>query len=326
MYKRIQFLLEVKLGFFGKKNKGDGRLVGLCQMATGSSLVCVRRGKEGRPVLLSAVWEPVSSESGQVDAIRTLARQQPFQEAGAVSVLTPNVYQLMQLELADLPIEERREAARWQIRELLDFPIAEAVVDIFSVSPFGSDKKPLTYVVAARETMLRERVESLQQADLKSAAIDIPEFALRNLAELFQQDERGTAILYLQEQGGMLTVVRDGIQYLTRYLGVGMDDLIPHADGSYEMLIEQLDAIVLEIQRTFDYCESTFHLPMVSRLLIAQTQREIPAVTTYLNDYLSTSVEPFSLADVMDLPEVAEQLDLNRHLLAIGGALRQEQG
>ncbi len=103
-----------------------------------------------------------------------------------------------------------------------------------------------------------------------------------------------------------------------------MDDLLPFADGDYEALTEQLDAIVLEIQRSFDYCESTFHLPMVSRLLIAQTQREIPAVVTYLNENLATAVESFSFAEVLTVPEESEQLQLNRCLLAIGGALRRE--
>jgi MSHA biogenesis protein MshI len=230
----------------------------------------------------------------------------------------------MQLELADLSLDERRDAARWHIRELLEFPVEQAVVDVFDVAPFGSDNKPLAYVVSARESQLRDRVEQLQEAELLPVAIDIPEFALRNLADLFTDDDLGTAILLLQEQEGMLMIARDGVQYLTRKLTSGMEDLIPHADGDYEALTEQLDSIVLEVQRSFDYCESTFRLPMVSRLLVAQTDREITAVTTYLNDYLSTRVEPFSFDNVLTVPEGSEQLELNRHLLAIGGALRQE--
>jgi MSHA biogenesis protein MshI len=230
----------------------------------------------------------------------------------------------MQLELADLSLDERRDAARWHIRELLEFPVEQAVVDVFDVAPFGSDNKPLAYVVSARESQLRDRVEQLQEAELLPVAIDIPEFALRNLTDLFTDDDLGTAILLLQEQEGMLMIARDGVQYLTRKLTSGMEDLIPYADGDYEALTEQLDSIVLEVQRSFDYCESTFRLPMVSRLLVAQTGREITAVTTYLNDYLSTRVEPFSFDNVLTVPEGSEQLELNRHLLAIGGALRQE--
>lgn len=226
--------------------------------------------------------------------------------------------------MAELPDDERRDAARWMIRERIDYSPEEAVIDLFEVAPFGSEKKPLTYVVSAQQKLLRDRVQLIEQSDLSLQAIDIPEFALRNICDLFTDDDRGLAILLLLEQSGVLVVVRDGTLYLVRWLSSGMEDLIPFADGDFEALTEQLDTIVLEIQRSFDYCESTFHLPMVSRLLVAQTQREIPAVISYLNDYLSTQVESFSFADVLVLPEESEQIQLNRYLMAIGGALRQE--
>ncbi len=147
---------------------------------------------------------------------------------------------------------------------------------------------------------------------------------MRNICELFVEDDRGVALLLLLEKSGILVIVREGILYLVRWLSSGMEDLIPFADGDYEALTEQLDTIVLEIQRSFDYCESTFHLPMVSRLLVAQTQREIPAVISYLNDYLVTQVEPLGFEGILAVAGESDQIQLNRHLLAIGGALRQE--
>ncbi len=317
-------LTEVKLAFWSRKNKGGSGVVGICQMSSGTSVACVQRSKTGLPVLQQVNWEPFVSTEARLDALKGFIRQQQLQGFQSVAVMPPDYYQLMQVELAELPLDERRDAARWQIRDLLEFPVAQAVVDIFDVTPFGSENKPLTYVVAAQQALLRERIELLQDVELQPTAIDIPEFCLRNLAELFTDDDRGTAILMLQEQSGILTIVRDGVHYLTRNLSSGMKDLIPFADGDYEALTEQLDSIVLELQRTFDYCESSFRLPMVSRLLVAQTEREIPAVTTYLNDYLTTQVEPFSFDSVMTIPEGVEQLELNRHLLSIGGALRME--
>jgi MSHA biogenesis protein MshI len=308
----------------GKKKQRGGAVVGLCQMATATSVAAVVRGKSGPPVLQQLHWETAESNEARLDGVKSFVRQQKLQDLAAVAVLPPDSYELMQIELADLPRAERREAARWQIREMLEFPVDQAVVDIFDVAIFGSEKKPLTYAVAAQEKMLRERLELLEAADLSLQAIDVPEFALRNVAELFVEDERGTAVLLLLEQGGLFTIVRDGVHYLTRYLSSGMKDLLPYADGDFEALSEQLDAIVLEVQRTFDYCESTFHLPMVSRLLVAQTERQIPAVINYFNDYLTTQVEALSLDSVLTVPEGTEPLELNKHLLAIGGALRQE--
>lgn len=241
-----------------------------------------------------------------------------------MAILPTDLYQLLQVEMASLAEEERRDAARWQVREMLDYPVEDAVLDLFDVPPFGSDKRPLSYVVCGRKKHLRLQVEQYSAAGLKMAAIDIPEFSLRNITDLYAEDNRGVAILLLREDDGLLVIARDGTLYLTRSFPIGMGHLIPHADGNLEALSEQVDSIVLEVQRSFDYCESTFNLPTVSRLLVAQTGQEVPAVLKYLDDFLATRVEALQLAEVLSLPQGTEQLELNRHLLAIGGALRQE--
>lgn len=246
------------------------------------------------------------------------------QNQKVVAVLPVNAYQLTQIEMAELPEEELRDAARWQIRERIDYPPDEAIVDLYEIPPFTGEKRPQRYVVSAQEQLLRERLELLAANDLPLDVIDIPEFALRNVCDLCKQEDRGLALLLLLEQRGILVIVREGVLYLVRWLSTGMADLIPYADGNLEALSEQLDAIVLEIQRSFDYCESTFQLPLVSRLLVAQTQQEIPSVITYLNDYLSTKVSALDFTDIMNVPENSDQIELNQYLFAIGGALRQE--
>ena len=252
-------------------------------------------------------------------------KQQGINDSRCVVILPGDSYQLTQIETTDLEEHERRDAARWQIRERIDYPPEEAVLDLYEIPPFGGERRPLTYVVSAQQKVLKERIAAIKENGLSLQAIDIPEFSLRNVCDLFTEEERGLAILLLLEHSGILVVVRDGILYLVRWLSSGMDDLLPYAEGDFEALTEQLDAIVLEIQRSFDYCESTFQLPLVSRLLVAQTQQEIPAVVKYLNDYLSVRVESFSFDGVLTVPDGSEQVQLNRHLMAIGGALRQEK-
>ena len=291
---------------------------------SGISLATIKRDQAGQVALQFADCEEVSSIEDRNKVLEKIVQQQHLQNSRCVVVLGRDSYQLSQVEMVELADNEKRDAARWLIRERIDYPPEEAVIDLVEVAPFGSEKKPLTYVVSAQQKILRDRIELVEQSHLSLGSIDIADFSLRNICELFTEDDRGLAILLLLEETGVLVVVREGTLYLTRWLSTGMDNLIPFADGDYETLTEQMDAIVLEIQRSFDYCESTFHLPMVSRLLVAQTQREIPAVVSYLNDYLTTKVESFDFSGALAVPEEVEQVQLNRHLLAIGGALRQE--
>jgi MSHA biogenesis protein MshI len=296
----------------------------VCPEPDGIAIASIKRDQKGRVILQQANFYPSSSTDESQNLLEQGVRQEHLQHSSCVVVLPVDSYQLMQVDVTGITEEELRDAVRWQISERLDYPAIDAVIDLFEIAPFSSEKKPAVYAVAAQQKILRERVEMTKKSDLVLASIDIPEFALRNICDLFSEDERGLAILLLLEQRGVLVIVRDGVLYLVRWLSIGMNDLLPFAEVDDESLTAQLDAIVLEIQRSFDYCESNFHLPIVSRLLVAQTQREIPAVVDYLNDYLTTAVESFSFENILDLPEGSEQIQLNRCLLSIGGALRQE--
>lgn len=306
------------------KKRANDTLVSVCADDGVLGVAAVRYTAEGTPELLLSDCDRGAGQDGRDKVLEAMVRKHGLQKKTCVNVLSSDNYQLIQSDLTDLPDDERREAARWQISERIDYPPQEAVIDLFDIPSFGGDRKPLTYVVSAEKRVLQQQVRMLADHDLELDSIDVPEFALRNLCDLFKDDPRGVAILLLLDQKGILVIARDGVLYLVRIFNTGMEDLIPYGDGNYEALSDLLDAVVLEIQRSFDHCESTFMLPTVSRLLVAQTGEEIPAVVSYLNEYLAAKVEPFSFPDWFKLPEGCLPLELNRNLLAIGGALRQE--
>ena len=290
----------------------------------GISMAVVGRDRSGRARLETVSWQPCAADEPRGGCLSRLVQGMKLSRVPCNLVLSTDGYQVVQVDMADLPVEEKREASRWQIRERLDYPPQEAVVDLYEVPPFGGEKKPLNYVVAARRSLLQDHVQWVKSAGLSLRAIDIPEFALGNICRLFSEEERGLAVLLLLEHSGLLVIVRDGTLYLARMLSIGMDDLLPFVDQEPDTLNQRFDEIVLEIQRSFDFCERTFQLPLTSRLLVAQTQQTLHGLNPHLQTYLGMPVEPFSFAGVLDVPEAIEPLELNRYLLAIGGALRQE--
>ena len=306
------------------KSKANRSKVAVCFDSGQIGVAEIKYSQTEGPALQLSVSVPLNSTENREDALAQLVRQHQLQNKNCVNVLPSDSYQLIQADIGDLPASEKREAARWQIRERIDYSPEEAVVDVFEIQSFSGDRKPLTYAVSAQKCILQKQVQLIDHCDLELDSIDIPEFSLRNICDLYSEDPRGLAILFLLKEKGILIISREGSLYLVRTFNTGMDDLTPYADGDYETLTDQLDAIVLEIQRSFDFCESTFLLPTVSRLLVAQTEQEIPAVVSYLNEYLATQVESFRFPEKFSVPDGLAQLDLNRNLLAIGGALRQE--
>lgn len=309
--------------FFGRRNN-TGASVAVCLEPDAVTVAAIRLSSGGRPGLSFAERVQLEEERPRKAVLEELLRRGTLQGRLCNAIVPLGSYQTMMLDLSDVSIEEGRQAARWQIGDRVDYPPEQAIIDLYQTAPFGGDKRPQSYAVTARKQGLRTQVDEVAAAGLRLAAIDIPEFALRNICELFVDDPRGVALLLLLDQTGLLVVVREGILYLSRQLSIGMDSLLACRPDDAGTLINQFDSIVLDIQRSFDFCESSFQLPLVSRLLVAQTRQELPALVSHLDDYLSTTVEPLRLDAVMDLPSEADQLVLNQQLPAIGGALRRE--
>jgi len=288
--------------------------------------------QEGRPRLVGCEFLPVQTGDScavlthQISRLR-LARHR------CVGILTGDDYTLLQIEPPAVPPEEWREAVRWQIRELIDYPLDEAVVDVFSVpTDARQGRQAIAYAVAAPRRVVRETATCLTAARLKITAIDIPELAVRNLVGLLPGAERGLAFLYLGRQEGGIVMVRDGSLYLSRRINVGTDSLRDLATASSgEGLIDLssrfndlLDSVILEIQRSLDFYESNFALPPIANLVVAPMEADLPQVLPYLQQYLGVKVSALDLGTLFDLPDLTPQVQA-RCLTAIGGALRVRQ-
>ncbi len=312
---------EVDLALFNRQRKSSDMSLAISLEPDAVAVAVVRNSTGERPALIFSRREVCADGAARPNVLASLLRQLKVKGLPCTAIIPLNSYQTLQLDLAGLSVDEGRKAARWQLGERLDYPAEEAIIDFYQIVPFGGEMRPQHYAVTARYQVLREYVDNLRQPGLKLSALDIPEFVLRNICELFVDDQRGVAVLLLFEQSGLLVVARDGVLYLARQLNVGMETLLSVTEEERE---SRFDAIVLDVQRSFDFCESTLRLPLVSRLLVAQTRQEIPQLISYLERMLATRVEPLRLDTVMDLPADADQLALNQQLLAIGGALRKE--
>ncbi len=254
-------------------------------------------------------------------------RTHDLRHAACVDVLAMNVCSLLQVDLQGVKEEEKRDAARWQVHELLDYSTEEAVLDVIEVPVLGEKNNSKTFAVAAPAATLRKRVELLVSTGMHLDAIDIPELALRNLLELFPNEPRGICLLWIREQTGLLVVCRGGTFYFSRSINIGLEQLRQTIPSSVENpppenLQSELAGIVLEVQRSLDYCESNFRLPPVPKILLAACGEEPQGVREYLDRYLQADVVSADFRQVLDFPAEIEPSTVNFCLPALGAALR----
>lgn len=323
--------LGVPLKLFGRKLIPRFGITGVCRHSEGFGLAHVlRQGDE--PPRVTAAGFLAAPRGALSQTLQKGVVQLDLLRSRCVGVLALGDYSLLQIEPPPVPDDELREAARWQIRELIDYPLDEAVIDIFRVPSEGlRGRSPTAYVVAAHQGTVKEQVHQLRAARLKVSAVDIPELAVRNLAMLLPEESRGVAFVFLGKTRGLMTISRGGNLYLARNINLGLDQLDCHS-GSAAVGIpgeanpeynDLLDSIVLEIQRSLDFYESSFSLSPITSLVVASTEPECPSLVAYLQAYLGVRVRPFVPAEVLDCGGI-DSTQLAPSLLAVGAALRGE--
>ncbi|MBX3622902.1 MAG: agglutinin biogenesis protein MshI [Rhizobacter sp.] len=236
----------------------------------------------------------------------------------------PGAYQVVQVTAPRVEPAELRAALRWSVKDSLDFPVEQALIDVLPIPadgmPMGRD--PLALVVAAKRDKLAERVQAFQHANVPLQVIDVLEAAQRNIAALFETPGRGLALLAFHDTGALLTFTRAGELYGLRHIDAHLAAL---ADPDQREAA--FERIGLELQRSLDGFDRQFSQVPLDRLLIAG-HPAAQSLSNYLKDNLYLPVDVADLASVLDLGRHAQTLqDVSTQsawYVPIGMALRDE--
>jgi len=302
-------------GLFSKQsNAGYAALVpgevGLCVVSIAGS------GKQPRLETCDFMPWPEGGNSGQL--LADAVRRYRLEKCACTTVMELDDYTVLSVEAPDVPPDELRTAIRWQIKDLIDFHIDDAVVDIFDAPPSGAHGRQNTlYVVVSRLSRVRECVDQLQDAEANLTTIDIPELVLRNITARLPEDETGVAFIYLTRERGLLIITRQSTLYFARTLGMGYAAL---SDGDHA----QYDQLVLEVQRSLDYYDRYFVQPPVAGLVLAPCEVPLDGLEDYLHESLGLAVRSLDLREIIACDHDMGTATQARCLPAIGAALRQE--
>ena len=257
-------------------------------------------------------------------AAEKFAKEMGFGRCRCATLLTPGEYQILLVEAPAVPEAELKSAVRWRIKDLIDYPVGEATMDVLDIPPetVTAARGHSVYAVAARNDIVRERMRTFDEASIPLSVIDIPETAQRNLAALHERDGRGVALLYFNHEFGLLTITSGGELFFSRRIDIGLPQILGAAP---EARTELFGRIVLELQRTFDHFDRQFRYVQVAKLLVGPEPEET-GLYGHLKDNLDLPVERLDLLECLSFgrdatPDAAAQWELF-HL--IGASLRQE--
>ncbi len=282
----------------------------------GCAIATIRRIK-GRRVLESCV-SVAANPVEQTKIIADWVSEKGRASDAISSVLDAADYQLVQVESPDVLPAELKAAVRWRLKDVIDFPVEEAVVDVFDMpEPARRTGARMMYAVAAKSQAIARRVAGLSAAARRFDVIDIPELALRNIAALLPEAADGLILLWLEGDSAQLLVIKQSTLYVTRHVQFAAE--VAEADG-----LPNVDAIALEVQRSMDYFESHYDQAPLRHLIVAPHDKRSARYAQALAYDSAMRVELIDLSRAIELAPGVLPAD-RRSLLAIGAALRDER-
>jgi MSHA biogenesis protein MshI len=245
-------------------------------------------------------------------------------------VLSPDEYQLHLVESPDVPDSELREAVRWRIRDLIDFPVDEAAIDVFDMPQqigTGRETGKMMCVVVARTPVIAQKAALVNRSGGELDVIDITDLALRNLLMLAAPDTRGVALLFVDSTYSMILITCGDTLYLSRRIWIGQQEInsLAGRDPQSEEFRRVADALSMEVLRSLEYYETHFSRPAVESLHIAPMGATEGVLRAYLSQAVGVDVQALDLNRLLDVPGGLAPDVQARVLLAVGGALRQER-
>ena len=312
------------MDMFRKTTRTTGWM-GIHFQDAGACVAHIQRSSTALPAVTLAI-----SYTGINPAIATtltkLAKDWRANRHQCTTLLASSEYKLLSVEAPNVPEAELKTAMRWRVKDMLDYPVDDATLDILNVPQDKNSpaKSQSLYVAAARSKSIEQCQFLFGQAKIPLRAIDIPEMAQCNIATLLKSEDRGVALLSFNADGGLLTITYSGMLYLSRRIDVTLSHLMQTSTEQKKICY---DKITLELQRSLDYFDRQYNFITLSKLVLAPLGDAGIGLQEYMAKNLYVPVEVLKLETILDfskVPELKQPQQQQRYFMALGAALRDE--
>src|SRR5262245_27774166 len=98
-----------------------------------AALAVVRRAAGSRPVIEHCAVHACEGAETVEQTLRRVIGKLGLARASVFAVASADDYQLVQVEAPEVQAAELRAAIRWRLRDVINFHIDDAVVDVFQI-------------------------------------------------------------------------------------------------------------------------------------------------------------------------------------------------
>lgn len=308
---------------FTKTQQTIEGIVAISFLPTGFSIAITRYNENNQPRLLHCDFIEQSQQQWP-DTLKELFSTYRLENYACHVLLNTEQYRSFGIEALQVDQQEMKQAVRWRIADMLDYPIEQALIDYYPLPKSNrANSTAMIEVISCNQSMIDPLLKICQRAGFKIKVIETQEMALRNLATLLPESERGVAILNLQASSGHIIIQLAGTLYLSRQIDLGYNRLtINNLNNAPLQLMEQ-DTLALEIQRSLDYVENYYGIPPISSLAVLLVPSQTESIVNYLMTHHGITARTLDLSAVIEGETMLTDALQNACAPVIGASLRR---
>ena len=273
------------MGLFSKVKKDTQ--IGVDFLADGVAVTQVQAGSKGSGQIVRSEFVAAAGQEDQVEALKDWVHAHHLQKSMCVCLLASDDCDLYQVEKPEVGEDEMIQAVTWKIKDLINYDVGHAVVDSYPLPVSSKNNKQQVGVVAAREAVVANYVESIRSTGLELVALDVHELVRSNLQAISGSAGHTMALLTLAEDSGLLSIYHDSDLYVSRDFKIGLDKL-RQASGEDP---GEFDSLLLEVQRSLDYYESYYGMGTVTDLRIFPQVEATEKMAMYLQNLTNFDID-----------------------------------
>lgn len=229
-------------------------------------------------------------------ALQKLQTQYELQDLNCYWVLSANEYQILLIDKPKVLPSEYRQAALWQIKELLSFPIDDCVIDVFLPAEDVVAYHEKLHVIAAKKTFLSRIVETLHSLNISVESIITQEFAIRNIVTMLNIPDKTIGALSYSDGFYFLTIIKNSNVLFSRRIVINLEN---------------------EIARSLEYCTNSLKQDTLSKLIVIGLLEETKLSLREFIAQFDMSIEYLELSQLI----ISHQSLSTEMVYAIGGSL-----
>jgi MSHA biogenesis protein MshI len=290
------------VGLFSAAKQKDSQ-IGVDFLPHGVAVAQVQTGKNEPGRILRSEFVAVDGQDAQVEALKDWVQRNSLHKTPCVCLVANDDCDVYQVERPEVEDSEMIQALSWKIKDLINYDVSHAVVDSYPMPESNRKNETQVGVVAAREAVVRNYVDSIKATSMSLGALDIHELVRANLPVVQHSAEQSLALLTLTPESGLLSIYYDTDLYVSREFMIGIDQLgLATSDDE-----SVFDALLLELQRSLDYFESYYGMGSVTNLRIFPQLKATEKMAMYLQNLTNFDIE------FIDFGAAEDNSDLDQH-------------